>query len=141
MVVCFWILCGYFSHPTTSGSQKMQVPTSHRPVSISKVQPCPCFPRDFRHPQSSDGLAASSRPSRVSPSPLCYRILYQRDWLCMRRMSENLMPLLKPCSKSDPSIRSIPLPVDPAKNLLSLSSALPSCCFWPVKSRVVPYGT
>lgn len=31
----------------------------------------------------------------------------------MRRMSENLMPLLKPCSKSVPSIHSTPLPVDP----------------------------
>lgn len=48
------------------------------------------------------------------------------------------MPLLKPCSKSVPSIRSIPLPVDPAKNLLVLSSSLPSYCFWPVKGRVVP---
>lgn len=38
----------------------------------------------------------------------CYRTPYQRSWLCMRRMSENSMPLLKPCSKSVPSVCSAP---------------------------------
>lgn len=38
----------------------------------------------------------------------CYRTPYQRSWLCMRRMSENSMPLWKPCSKSVPSVCSTP---------------------------------
>lgn len=62
-------------------------------------------------------------------SSACYRTPYQRSWLCMRGMSENSMPSSKPCSKSVPSVCSIPFLWTQQRTSSSSDAPQPPCCF------------